>query len=690
MAPKSATDSPGIQRSWRLEPPNAAEIFLQSSIAYLCLLVIIIIGMALVLERLVSENFDARLQHAAQNIPKVLPPDFSDRAVTADAVSPEEELRHRAVLGAVAEAASITHLYTLFRHKDILYYTSWGADAKNPQHERRYFTPNEDVSAAFHDALDKMQPFNANYQVGEKTYRVAVNPVVSPGGVRSLACADVEGRIISAQLEDYQLAALIMLILSTLAALPSLWSTFNADKAYRAYSRRMRRLVDSAQDGILCLDMQGRIVYANPAALQLLGGYSLDDLLGLASHDTLNHSQPDGNPNPTDACPMCLARANNEPCQCDCYFWRKDGTGIYVEASLAPIQDADVSFSWLIFFKDITESRNMRALTQAVYQSSADAHVIWQDGRLVECSPSALSFFKLATAWELETKTNDGQLFPTRQPDGMLSRAAFEEILARFATSSFDRHEWLYVDNEGTPLPCENTFIRILYNGRDARFCCIRDLRHTKRTEDSLRKEREQMRLILDKSPIGIGVFYKDSQQLVFANPSLCALVDIDVGGVLSQIFKHHDDWLALHNALEQHGGYLHDYPLQLYASNRVLRDYLFTCTPISYEGEKGVLCWLVDITKMREAEQALVAAKDAAEEATMAKSDFLARMSHEIRTPMNGIIGMAYLALLQDPPPKLRDYLHKIQISATGLLGIINDILDFSKIEAGKMNVER
>lgn len=87
--------------------------------------------------------------------------------------------------------------------------------------------------------------------------------------------------------------------------------------------------------------------------------------------------------------------------------------------------------------------------------------------------------------------------------------------------------------------------------------------------------------------------------------------------------------------------------------------------------------------------EEALIRAKEQAEQANKAKSEFLANMSHEIRTPMNAILGMTEIAVDMAVHSEQRDYLLMIKQAAESLLGIINDILDFSKIEAGRLELE-
>ncbi|PTN12264.1 ATP-binding protein [Nitrosomonas aestuarii] len=112
------------------------------------------------------------------------------------------------------------------------------------------------------------------------------------------------------------------------------------------------------------------------------------------------------------------------------------------------------------------------------------------------------------------------------------------------------------------------------------------------------------------------------------------------------------------------------------------------TIAEYSVDGERFFSGVLHDLREQKRLMSDVEAARDKAEAASHAKSDFLAAMSHEIRTPMNGVIGMLEVLTQSSLRPDQVEIVELVRESAIALLGIINDILDFSKIEAGKLQL--
>jgi two-component system, cell cycle sensor histidine kinase and response regulator CckA len=146
-----------------------------------------------------------------------------------------------------------------------------------------------------------------------------------------------------------------------------------ADKTVERLRRRNELILNSAGEGILGLDTEGRHTFVNPAATRMLG-YMADELIGRKGHELYHHTGEDGEPYPEEDCPVVQAFRYGKFRQVsEEVFWRKDGTSFPVRYSSAPIIEQDTVMGAVITFRDITESKRgekeRKKLEEQLYQA---------------------------------------------------------------------------------------------------------------------------------------------------------------------------------------------------------------------------------------------------------------------------------------------------------------------------------
>ncbi len=209
--------------------------------------------------------------------------------------------------------------------------------------------------------------------------------------------------------------------------------------------------------------------------------------------------------------------------------------------------------------------------------------------------------------------------------------------------------------------------------------------------EAILQASEERYRLILQHSPTGIMHYSKDLV-ITYCNERFAQIFKAPADKLIGLDMNTLKDQRVLPplratiegNAASLEGQYVSTLSgVEIWAA--------ISCAPLrSSDGQiTGGIAIIEDITERKRGEEELRVAKEAAESANRAKSQFLAMMSHEIRTPLNGVLGMAQLLLMPDIAEREhQEYARTILHSGQTLLTLLNDILDLSKVEAGKMEL--
>jgi PAS domain S-box-containing protein len=274
-----------------------------------------------------------------------------------------------------------------------------------------------------------------------------------------------------------------------------------------------------------------------------------------------------------------------------------------------------------------------------------------------------------------------------------------EEIKHRNSLTMNGRYgpyEKKYIHKDGHAIPVLLYGIKFMGpNGEEQVYSVIQDISERKQAEKALIIEKSRLAAFVEHAPAAVAMFDLGIHYIAASNRWLeeYHLQGRNIIGLSHyEVFPNIDNaWKEIHQRCLQGAVERKDedvwrpdgWEKDQYLRWEVRPWYL-------YDGSiGGIMMFTQDITEICLQREELKKAKLLAEQASLAKSEFLASMSHEIRTPLNGVIGFTDLILKTHLDQTQQQYLNIVNQSANTLLSIINDILDFSKIEAGKMELE-
>ncbi|MBZ5492925.1 MAG: PAS domain S-box protein [Acidobacteriia bacterium] len=453
-------------------------------------------------------------------------------------------------------------------------------------------------------------------------------------------------------------------------------------------------VVEYSEEGIIAVSLDKRVLSWNRGA-QAIYGFPAEDILGESVFATIIP------PERVDEYNRCFARvlAGETLVRFESERHHKDGRRVDVSLTYCPIKNPKGEVIGVsAIARDITQAKaTQQALREAnenyraLIQTMPD--VIWMvdsNDQIKFLSPNT----EKVLGYSVEECYARGLpiLFECVHPDEA------QQVLGSFRLffnegAPFDMEfrvrrkdgEWRWVHNRAI-----QTFEK---DGLRYASGLVTDITQRKAAEESLRESEQRYRLLFERNLAGV---FRCSQVGSFldCNDAGAKILGYDsredlIGRSVLDVFFDLADKNVADQRMAKYGT-ASNQELSLRRKDGSSVWVMANTTMIPGAAGTEIEGTFLDITLLKQAEEQMRMAKEAAESANRAKSEFLANMSHEIRTPMNGVIGMIDLALDTDLTPEQRDYLATVKSSAGALLEIINDILDFSKIEARKLELER
>jgi PAS domain S-box-containing protein len=462
---------------------------------------------------------------------------------------------------------------------------------------------------------------------------------------------------------------------------------------------RLARVVQHTNNAVTIADAQMRITWVNEGFTRLTG-YTLDEARGHTPGQLLGSDKAD----PQTLQTLAMGMTKGEPCRVEVLNRAKDGHEYWADTEVQPTRDAHgVLVGFMEIGTDITLQKQTQKKLESALRASSTMLSTVEIHTIVSISDRNGIITEVNDAFcDISGYSRDELIGRTHSvmDSGVQDARFWHDMWAVISTGASWRGDICNRAKDGTLYWVDSMIAPFIGDdGRVEKFVSMRtDITARKHDQQMLAEMSDRMALAIEGGSDGLWDWLDINTNQQWWSPSYYALMGYTPEELPASLASFssilHPDHVALCSqaATDAIAG-TRDYDEEHMLLTKTQGYRWFRSRAKVYRDASGKAVRMAgssqDIHDRKLAEAQLKDAVARAEQASIAKSQFVANMSHEIRTPMNAILGMLKLLQNTDLTTRQLDYAAKTEGAARSLLGLLNDILDFSKVEAGKMTLD-